>query len=86
MIYKTSESKRLSIPGISIWGYWSKKKQGKKIPSSKNKLSDYLSEETKENFIFAYMTPTIINKALNKLKIKTALVQIKIHQIYLNQL
>ena len=33
----------------------------KKIPSSKNKFSDYLSEETKEN---ANMTPTIINKAL----------------------
>ena len=34
---------------------------GKNIPSSKNKLSDYLSEETKENF-FANMTPTVINK------------------------
>ena len=33
-----------------------------KITSSTNKFS----EETKENFIFAKMTPTIINKALNK--------------------
>ena len=43
-----------------------------KITSSKYKFSDYLSEETKENFIFANMTPTIINKALNKLKNKNS--------------
>ena len=40
------------------------------MPSSKNKFSNYLSEETKENFIVANMTPIIINKALNKLKNK----------------
>ena len=33
----------------------------KKITSSKKKIvSGYLSEETRENFIFANMTPTII--------------------------
>ena len=32
----------------------------KKITSSKKIVSGYLSEETRENFIFANMTPTII--------------------------
>ena len=38
----------------------------KKSTTTKNKFSDYLFEETKENFIFGNVTPTIINKALNK--------------------
>ena len=36
------------------------------------KFSDYLTEKTDENFVFANMTPDIINDAINKLKNKNS--------------
>ena len=36
------------------------------------KFSDYLTEKTDENFVFANMTPDIINDALSKLKTKNS--------------
>ena len=36
------------------------------------KFSDYLTEKTDENFVFANMTPDIINDALSKLKNKNS--------------
>ena len=44
----------------------------KNIPNTTKKFSDYLSEKTDENFVFANMTPDIINDALSKLKKKNS--------------
>ena len=40
----------------------------KNIPNSTKKFSDFLSEKTDENIVFANMTPVIINDALSKFK------------------
>ena len=47
-------------------------KLAKNIPNSTKKFSDYLSKKTDENFVFANMTPDIINDALSKLKNKNS--------------
>jgi len=42
------------------------------IPSSEKTFSDYLSEESRENFIFANVTPNILKESLCKLKNKNS--------------
>ena len=44
----------------------------KLLKALKKQFSDFLSQETDENFVFANMTPGIINDALNKLKSKNS--------------
>ena len=45
----------------------------KSIKGTKKQFSDFLSQGTDENFVFANMTPDIINDALKKVKSKTVL-------------
>ena len=44
----------------------------KLLKALKKQFSDFLSQETDKNFVFANMTPDIINDALNKLKSKNS--------------
>ena len=44
----------------------------KTIKGTEKRFSDFLSHETDENFVFANMTPDIINDALNRLKSKNS--------------
>ena len=44
----------------------------KSIPNSTKHFSEYLSEECRENFVFANVTPNILLDALNKLKNKNS--------------
>ena len=53
----------------------------KTIKGTKKQFSDFLSQGTDENFVFANMAPDIINDALKKLKVKTVLDQTKFQQI-----
>ena len=54
----------------------------KTIKGTKKQFSGFLSLGTDENFVFANMTPDIINDALKKLKSKkTVLDQTKFQQI-----
>ena len=47
-------------------------KLAKKIPKAKKHFSNFLTEPTKEHFVFGKVTPIIIDKALDKLKSKNS--------------